>query len=114
MSPFPGPSNGKLPQRHCRMIPFWIKELISKDRTKFLWLNSLDLTGCCNLLVTIRISSLDIAEYILERTFLDHIVLGRLMISALFCGKGVNFVHSFILFRRIWFIHKKLYLNMLY
>ena len=36
------------------IVLFWIKELMSKDSMKYLWLNSLGLIGCCNIYVTIH------------------------------------------------------------
>lgn len=81
MLPWSASINGEFSQRHGGMAPFWRNVLMLKDSTDTFWSNSFDLIGWSNLQVTIEVSSLDIPERILETSFLDHRILGRLMIS---------------------------------
>ena len=60
---------------------FILDKGVNEKILKILLLNNLDLTDFCNSQVTIGISYLDISEGILESTFLDRRILGRLMIS---------------------------------
>lgn len=96
------------------MLAVWIKRLMLKDSTNFLWLNHLDLIGFCNLQVTIGMSSLDISDRILERMFLHRRILERLDDFSFFvCEKDIKLICSFTLLRRVSFIHKKSHFNIM-
>lgn len=84
------------------MVSSWVKESVSKDSTNLAQLNSLNLTVCCNLKLTIVISSLDMLEGILEKIFFHRKILGMSMIStSSFVRKDIMFIHSFMLFRSL-------------